>query len=331
MRKLTFLVLILGALYSGYWFFGARSVEQGALQVIDDARQQGWGISYDDLQTAGFPSRFDTTVTDLTLTAADGSWSWQAPFLQIFALSYQPNKVIAAFPPDHSLRVGDQVLQLATDGLRASAAVKANTNLTFDAATAEVAETMVASDFGWTAALQSALIAARASEGENSYDIYVEAKRLTLPANLIAAMDPRGQLDETVDHIVLDSQVTLDQPLDRYAINPLAQSVVLNRFAIGWGNIALTAAGSLEVDALGVPEGRITIRTDQWREIIDLLTQAEVIQSGVAPTITNMASAMVQDGQTLELPISFQNGFMAVGPVPIGPAPRLRPTPRSGF
>ncbi|WP_411891489.1 DUF2125 domain-containing protein [Yoonia sp. SDW83-1] len=324
MRKLTFLVLILGALYSGYWFYGARSVEQGALQAIEQAQQDGWGVSYSALQTVGFPSRFDTSVTDLTLTAADGLWSWQAPFLQVFALSYQPNKVIAAFPPDHSLRLGDQTLQLMTEDFRASAGVKANTDLSFDAATIESGALSVMSDFGWVAAIERALIATRATDAPNTYDVYMDADGLILPADLIAQIDPKNQLADVIDRLVFDSHVTLDQPLDRHAANPLAQSFTLNRFAIDWGDVALTAAGTIDIDALGVPDGRITIKTDQWREIIDLLVNAGAIQPGVAPTITNMASTMAQEGQTLELPISFQNGFMSVGPLPIGPAPRLR-------
>jgi len=47
------------------------------------------------------------------------------------------------------------------------------------------------------------------------------------------------------------------------------------------------------------------------------------IQRRTAFTITTMANSMVQDDR-LELPISFQDGFMSVGPIPIGPAPRLR-------
>lgn len=324
MRRLTFLVLILGTIYSGYWFFGANAVRNGAITAIEDARRDGWDIRYADLATIGFPSRFDTTLSDVRVTPPDGLWAWQAPFLQVFALSYQPNKIIAAFPPDQVLRIGDQTVQINTDGLRTSGGVKANTDLSFDAATAEVGTATVQSDFGWAVDLGRALLALRATpEKDANYDVYFDADDIVLPAAFIGQIDPENRFTDTVSRVALDSTVTLDQPLDRHTRDPAIRSILLKTLAIDWGSVALTAEGELDVDAAGIPTGRITFVTGQWRDIINLLVNTGVIQPGIAPTITNMADAMAQGG-VLELPVSFQNGFMSVGPIPLGAAPRLR-------
>lgn len=68
MRRLTFIVLILAAIYAGYWFIGVGAMEKSAADQFNDLEKSGWQVDYTDLSTAGFPSRFDTTVNDLTLT-----------------------------------------------------------------------------------------------------------------------------------------------------------------------------------------------------------------------------------------------------------------------
>lgn len=330
MRRLTILVLIIGGLYSGYWFVGANAVETGAIDAVDNARAQGWTIDYAALDTRGFPSRFDTTVDTLTVIPPDGLWSWAAPFMQVFALSYQPNRVIAAFPETQRVRLGDQMLNINADGLRASAGVKANADLSFDAATAEVGAAEIVSDLGWTIGLERALVAMRADpEQPSSYDIYLDADQLALPGEVIAQIDPNDVLAEAITRIVFDSAIGLDKPLDRHAFagsgpEPVVQKLILNRFDIAWGDVALGATGTLDIDPAGVPDGRITFQTEEWREIIDLLVNAGAVDPGIAPTIGNVAQAMAQESGTLELPVTFQNGFMSLGPLPLGPAPRFR-------
>ena len=324
MRRLTFLILIVAAIYSGYWFLGVKAVRAGSQHAITQAQEDGWDISYADLQTVGFPSRFDTTAHEFALTSPDGQLSWEAPFLQVFALSYQPNNVIAAFPPEQNLRIGDQTFDIDAKGLRASAKVRPNTNLSFQNTTVEMGATTIASDLGWSIGIQNAIFAVReATDLAAAYDVFLDVNQLVLPADIIAEIDPDNLLTNSIQQVVLDAVVTLDQPLDRHVQDPLPQAITLRRASLVWGNIVLIADGSLEIGDDGIPEGRITLKTDQWREIIDLLVSIGTIQRRTAFTITTMANSMVQDGR-LELPISFQDGFMSVGPIPIGPAPRLR-------
>jgi len=107
MIRLFFGAMILAALYAGYWVVGSRTVEGQAVSGLDALQSDGWTVAYSDVNTRGFPSRFDTTVTDLDLTAPDGT-RYQAPFVQALALSYRPNEVIAAFPDEQTLTIAGQ-------------------------------------------------------------------------------------------------------------------------------------------------------------------------------------------------------------------------------
>ena len=121
MRTLFVVVALLAALYGGYWFIGQSQIERRAEAALADLEARGWDVAYSDLSTTGFPSRFDTTVSDIALTSPDGGIAWAAPFVQVFALSYRPNRIIAAWPDMQSLAVGGQRLDIAAQGLRASA------------------------------------------------------------------------------------------------------------------------------------------------------------------------------------------------------------------
>lgn len=329
MRRLTYFVLLLAGLYSGYWFIGQSAVERGVRDAITQARADGWQISYGRLDTIGFPSRFDTTITEPVLSPPDGVWRWDAPFLQVFALSYQPNRIIAAFSNEQALRVGAETVQISSSGLRLSAGVKAATDLAFDAATAEVGASMFASDAGWDASLQRALIAVRAqAHVDAAYDVYLGADQLQLPDGVVAQIDPNRQLGQTVSRVVVDSAITLDYPLDRHTFDgtgptPRATKFVLRELIVDWGDVTVRGSGRFDIDATGVLDGRITLVSAEWRQMIDLLVVANVIDAGIAPTVTNLASAMAAADGTLDLPVLFRDGTMFLGPIPIGPAPRL--------
>ncbi|MEM9270831.1 MAG: DUF2125 domain-containing protein, partial [Pseudomonadota bacterium] len=86
MKTLLVLVLLATALYSGYWFVGARAQEAGLNAWLEAQRAQGWVAEVEELNVAGYPNRFDTTATGLELANPKAGWAWSAPEFQILAL-----------------------------------------------------------------------------------------------------------------------------------------------------------------------------------------------------------------------------------------------------
>ena len=88
----------------------------------------------------------------------------------------------------------------------------------------------------------------------------------------------------------------------------------------------LNAAGELDVDVSGMPTGRITVRAKNWREMLQLAVASGVVAEGFAPTIERaleLLSQMSGNPRTLDAPLSFEDGRMSFGPIPLGAAPRL--------
>ena len=63
MRILLAVILLSALGWSGYWYFGAQAVERGLSTWLDQRADEGWIAEYASLDTAGFPNRFDTTIT----------------------------------------------------------------------------------------------------------------------------------------------------------------------------------------------------------------------------------------------------------------------------
>ncbi len=330
MRVLTILVILAGLLYGGYWVIGHATVQRHGQVLLQDLQEDGYNVSYADLQTRGFPSRFDTTVTDIAITDPTTGYGWHAPFFQVLALSYQPNRVIVVWPERQEIELPGQSLSVTGTGLRASMTVGPSTSLPLDHATVEAGGTRISADLGWEVSFDSSLAAVRRTErGDvppNTYDVFADMTGLTLPqksdpATTLASMPTQ------VETIKVDGSVTLDRPIDRFTASdgvPRITQVELRELSVRWGTVSLSGNGSLEIDALGMANGRITVVVTNWRQIIDVAANMGIIPGTLVPAIVRAAEALGQGGDRLEAPLTVRNGFVSLGPLPLGPAPRFR-------
>ncbi len=329
MRRLTFIVLALAAIYSAYWFVGARALSNGITVQIGNMQDDGWQFDTSDIGTRGFPSRFDTTASDLTLATPDKGVVWTAPFVQALSLSYRPNAVILAFPERQQVTLAGQTFDIGSDGLKASATVAASTSLALANFTAETGPLTVDIDAGQLLSITSGLVALRpADTTQNAYDVYADLDDLAPPLALRQLLDPTSNLPATFTQVTIDANVTLDRPLDRHALTardvPRMDALTLNGMTLTWGTMQLRAQGEITIDRAGIPTGRITLDAQNWQQLLDMAVKIGAIDAGLVQTIRNMAGLLAGGSNDLSLPVSFQNGLMSVGPIPVGPAPRLR-------
>ena len=327
MRTLTIIVLIAAAAYSGYWLIGSSSVENGAKSAIVNLQDRGWAVDIADVSTRGFPSRFDTTLTDINVVSPDGASGWTAPFVQALALSYRPNEVILAFPPTHQLRLGGVDVALQTQGLRASAAVAARPSAPLTKLTAELETGTATFSPDTVVGLGKSLLALRETDAPNTYDAYLDLSDVELPSRIANLLPQDADLSSRIAQISLDTKLGLDRPLDRHMSDgpqPQIETLDVNGAIIQWGAASLRAKGALNVDPSGIPTGNLTLTLRNWDGLLDLAVKLGAFPEGVAPTVRRMAGLMAAGSDTLELPLTFQNGTTMLGPFPLGPAPRFR-------
>ena len=334
MRWLTIIVAGLAALYGGYWFYTRGAVEDAITEALAEAEATGRvEISHSGWATAGFPSRFDTTFDDLRIEDPATGLAWQAPWFQVFALSYRPNEVIAVWPETQTLVVDGHEMALSTARMRASARVRTNAALSFHRATLEVdAPRLQGLADGSELAMARLLAAMRsAPEVANEYDVFLEAQSVVLPAGWREMLDPDGALPPLIRQLRMDATARFDQPLDRFAggETPVAvEALSVREFGAQWGDVALSVIGEVTADALGRATGSLTLSVTGWRQALEMATRVGLLEEGFDGTLASMGAALdetPQIAETLTLTLVMEEGQARLGPLTMGPAPLLRP------
>lgn len=330
MRFLLILVACLAAAYSGYWFVGRGAANAAITGGLERIEAEGLDVAYTSLETVGFPSRFDTTITDLSVADPGRGLAWDVPFFQVFAVSTQPNHVIAVWPDSQRVTLPGERLLITSGDLRASLRASPSPSLPLREATLEGRTLALAADAGWEVDVAATLMALRAVSGEavpaNSYEVFAEATDITLPRQILEALGGVEAVPAIAERLRIDGRIALDQPLDRFAAEtgPVLTSLTLRDLTFRWGDVTIAGEGSFTVDSTGRPEGRITLEVTNWQRLIDMAQAAGLMTEGQALSVGRAAAAMANGAGQLTAPINFQNGFTALGPLPIGPAPRLR-------
>ncbi|MFN3721573.1 MAG: DUF2125 domain-containing protein [Paracoccaceae bacterium] len=325
MRVLLWIATLLVVAWSGYWFVGKSAVDRGVEAFLQSAPAQGVEISQEGYKVSGFPNRFDLTVTRPNVFDRRNEIRWEAPFVQVFSLSYRPWHVIAAFAPTQTIRTPAEDITLQSAKLQASVVVAPNSTLALDRTTFVGDAIRAESSLGWVLAADTLRFSTRADPSRaNAYDIGLELLGVS-PDPALRARLPNLPAQITVAR--LDANATLTAPLDRLAAQtrPNLTALSLRDAVLTWGDLSVFAKGDLLVKD-GLPEGRINIRVTGWRNLVTMATSLGFIKPEIAPTAANMMQAIAAssgDPDVLEMPLIFRDGQMLLGPLPLGPAPRL--------
>ncbi len=331
MRRLLGVVLVASLLWAGWWAFGAWGARTAFAGWFEARRSAGWVADYADLSVAGFPNRFDITLTQPRLADPATGWAWEAPFFQVLALSYQPNHVIAVWPPDHALAAPDAKLRILSAKMQASLVLRAGPSLELDRMTM-VADTLTLRAESGEEVSMTAFRSAvdRQDEGPARYRFGISTQDLSLPPGLRRLVGAADSLPQRFSALSVDLVAAFDKPWDRSAVEQARPQPVLIDLSLAqakWGDLDIAMAGKVTVDAEGRPEGRITIKAQNWQQ---MLAMAET-SGALAPRVADQAEGVLGmlarasgNPNSLDLPLDFARGLVFVGPIPVGPAPVIR-------
>jgi len=330
MRKLIGLIFLVALLWGGYWFVGSSALEKALAGWLQDRQNDGWVAEYSSLNTRGFPNRFDTTITDIELADPRTGVAWTAPQLDIFALSYRPNHIIAFFPATQTIASPYEKISITSERMHASVIFEPGTNVELRESRFELDQMAFQSDKGWRSSIKTGFFATRKTAATpNAHDIYFEASGVTPSKAVQAQLNPAAILPDIIETMVIDSSLTFDAPWDRFAIErarPQITALDLKELRATWGDLDLRAAGDLTVDNAGIPDGSITIKAQNWREMLQIAVSAGLVPTSISITVERgleFLANMSGNPNTLDAPLTFRDGAMFFGPIPLGPAPRL--------
>ncbi len=324
MRIIFWAVAVVTALWFGYWFAGAWAIDRGVGAAVARANAQGFAVA-GDASVAGFPNRFDLTLTDPAFGDPVRGVRWTAPVAQISARVFAPWHVIAVLADTQTLELPTQTLGITTDDLRASLVAAPSPDLPLRRIAVSATAVDVTSTAGWGAAAAVAELHTRPDA--DLPDGQEFALSVTDLRPRIAALAATG-LPDTIPQVTLNGAVGFSAPLDRRAAatRPRPTALRIDAGRIDWGPLQLTAQGQIAPGADGLAEGRIDVAITGWREAIPLAVAAGLLSDQAATLTTNLLAALARQGgdeNVLNLPLVYDNGVGTFGPIPLGSAPRL--------
>ncbi len=329
MKRLLILILVLATGWSAYWFIGSRGAKAAFAGWFDDRRAEGWQADYADLSVIGFPSRFVTTFTNLAIADPATGWAWEAPFFQLLALSYRPTSVIAVFPPDSIIATPVEQFALTTSDTKASLSLDPSPRLPLNKVT------LIGSDIALTGTGRLSLNTLRLA-GErlpvstSAYRLGALAQGVALPAPFVRKLAQGIALPPALERVELDMNVTFDRPWDLDAVEqlrPQPREIDLSLAKAEWGALRLAATGKITVDAIGQPKGSVSIKAEQWRDMLRVAVAAGALPEPVAQSVEGalgLVANLSGRPDSLNVTLDFRDGRMFLGPVPIGAAPVVR-------
>ncbi|MCY4292263.1 MAG: DUF2125 domain-containing protein [Roseovarius sp.] len=331
MRILLGAILILVAVWSGYWHVSSAAITNGFAAWFGARQNEGWLAEYSEIETRGFPNRFDTTISDVTIADPEARIAWESPFFQILALSYKPNHLIAVWPSEQTATTPSGKYLIASEDMKASIVLDANAEgePLFRRVTYRADNLSVRSETDEREIRAASIVLAAESAPAHvaTYRIGVEAAEISPAISLLSAIDSSLKLPDSFEALHVDARVAFDRPWGRSSIEsarPQPKNIKLNKAAAQWGRLEIKAAGELEIDGAGMPAGEIVVKATNWREILNLAVSSGIFKEGHSEILEPLLSSVARlkgNPNTLDIPFTFRNGLIWFKFIPLGPSP----------
>ncbi len=329
MKRLLIAIVVIAALWAGYWVFASQTLKSEMEGWFADRQSEGWVAEYSALNVSGFPNRVDATFTDLSLADPKSGWAWEAPLFQLLTLSYQPNHIIAVWPNQQLLATPDQKLDITAAKLQASVILDTGAALPLNRSNL-VADTLTLQTRDGQATTMTALRAAiqKTETAPNTYQFAIEAEDFAPPMQMRGLLGA-AELPRTFDALRAQVQVSFDDRWDLSSVEtrrPQPTHIDLTLAEARWGELELWVAGAADVDDLGRLTGDVTIKARNWREIIQMAVNSGQVSRKMGENLEEtlaLLAALAGNPKTLDLPLELRKGTAYLGPVPVGKLPRL--------
>jgi hypothetical protein len=323
LKRLVLVIVIATLAYSGWWFFAANDLRRSVEAWFEDQRAAGWDAGFSDIAVRGFPNRTDLTLTDPHLRSPDGTFGWQAPFIQILGLSYKRGHVIIAWPNTQTLQTPQGPVDISSERLRASVIFRDDlvlrSNLEADVLNlADPDQTMALA--GITAALEKVELS------ETEY-------RAALAIDGLAVSDPSitgTHVPDALATLRADTTLDLSTPLSLASLTnepPQIDRLTLRNTQVDYGTLRLKLAGETAFDPQGRATGEVTIEAQNWRDALRNAQDNGTLPPGVSDAlldILTMIASLNGARDALDVTLGLDRGTVLLGPLPIGRLPPLQ-------
>ena len=328
--RLIKVLVTLAVLWALAWGGLAYLLRTGITGWFDDRAAEGWQADYTRVETGGFPLRHVPVLHEPALADPRTGRAWSAPQISFESPAIWPGRQSLHFAE------GPQYLSYF-DNTQVLTAADMVADLDLQAGLALELRTMGLSAGGWTLSAGETTLAAGAGLAmamtqdagrPESYAITLDIPDFA-PGERLRRLMGSDNLPDTFDALEMQMDVAFDRPWDRRALEerrPQPRRLDLRLTEIAWGPLRISAAGGFDVDEAGVPEGKISIRAENWREMLRMAQAAGALPEAAVQSAERALGFLAGLGgnrEAIDVQLNVTGGVVALGPLPLGPAPRL--------
>ncbi len=330
MKRLLMIAVAAMLAWSAYWALAGYGIRRGVADWFAAQESRGWQAEFAGMRTRGYPLRHVTTLTAPALADPATGAAWQADWLVLDSPAIWPGRLSLRFPPTPQLlSYFDRTAEITARDMVAELHLHPGIALEVSRLALTAGPWSVEGEGGPVAAGRSLTLAMDQADRPESYRYDIRAEGFSPGDGLRKLASATDALPPAFEALSVDMEVTFDRAWDRRALEerrPQPVAVDLNLLKVQWGELRLMAAGRVTVDGQGVPTGEITLKAENWREMLAMANAAGRLPPSAVSTAERaltMLSRLGGNPRALDVQLNFRDGFVALGPIPLGPAPRL--------
>lgn len=330
MIRLLKLAVALGLIWSLYWYGAGYWLRQGISDWFAAQAARGWQAEYADIGTSGYPARHVTFLNSPALADPATGAAWRADWLMLDSPAIWPGRQILRFP-DTAQRLSyfDRTAVVTATDMVAALRLDPGLALGLERMALTAGAWRVA-DAGGAVMRARALTLAMERIGQpETYRFDINADGFAPGPQLRRWLRSAASLPTDFETLEMRMTVRFDKPWDRSALEqrrPQPVAIDLAQAELQWGALRIRATGKLTVGTAGRPQGSLTLRAENWREMLAMARAAGAIPpQAVSPAerTLSLLSGLGGNPDALDVQLNLRDGFVALGPIPLGPAPRL--------
>ncbi len=330
MIRLLKLGIVLGLLWSAYWYGAGYSLRQAVSGWFQAREDRGWQADFADISTSGYPTRHVTALTSPALADPVNGTAWQADWLLLDNPAIWPGRQTLLFPATaQRLSYFDQTVVLQADAMTADLHLAPGIDLELERMALAAGPWRIDGAAGLAVAAQGLTVSMVQTGQPDTYQFDVAAPGFNPGALARRAAEQGDALPDRFETLKLDMQVRFDRPWDRRALEerrPQPVAIDLKLARAEWGALSLFATGAVTVDGNGVPTGKIAFKAENWRDMLAALQGSGAfppIALESAARVLNMLASISGNRDALDVELALRGGMVTLGPFPLGPAPYI--------
>ena len=328
------LAVLLGAVYTGYWFWLARTVQENLALWVDQQRTMGYGFSYAAAEPGGYPFSIRVALSRVEIDSSSGQSPWRfstaSKILSIAPWAPLSIRIVdgdESAPCNASWVAGGRDYALSMDGM--DLAIR------------------LSNDGALPAIRLSGKSAAVTEEGRQILGLSQPSGSVDfLPAQSDTQSSAQFQLsahgadfappsDATVvetSDLLVAGQVKGPMPLMPLPSALAAWSsagghVELTQFNANWqAATTVSGDGTVALDQRLQPVGAFSAVVRGYNEAVDAAVARGVMTPAQGTAVKLWLNARAEKderGLKVKLPLTIQDGFVSMGPIKLAQVPRI--------